>query len=89
MPIRFPKMHIAQSVVNQILNVADGIPARTQAAPTLPPPAVPNTVEQSSQLDRLLAQPTSDALPGIDQAPDPGGTLNGGKLLDTLLEPEG
>lgn len=88
MPIRFPKHHIAKSVVSQILNVADGLVTSSQSSPQSPIPDVPATAGQSAALDDALAQPISEELPGINQAPDPGGTLNGDRLLDTILEPE-
>lgn len=88
MPIRFPKHHIAKSVVNQILNVADGLPRNgSQDDPVAPIPNVPSTAEQSVGLDERLSTPISEPLPGIDEAPDPGATLNGDRLLDTVLEP--
>ena len=86
MAIKFPKMHIAESVVNRLMNLADDLP-EPQAATAAPVPTVPNTALQSIDLDQALAQPVSGALPGIDQAPDPGATLNGAPLLDTVLEP--
>lgn len=87
MPIKFPRMHIANSVVNRILNIADGI---EESAPSVSvaPPVVPDTVEaQSTVLDAALATPTP-ALPPIDQAPDAGATLGGKPLLATVLEPD-
>lgn len=87
--IKFPKMHIAESVVNRILNVADGIPAQaSQAVQNPPPPIVPETAQQGAMLDAQLATPPTDALPGLDQAPDAGATVAGKPLLDTLLEPK-
>lgn len=78
-------MHIATSVVNRILNVADGVPA--MPAPVTPPPAIPNPAMQSVALDRALASPPSQELPGIDQTPDPGAVAAGDPLLETLLKP--
>ena len=86
--IKFPKVHIATSVVNRILNIADGIPdAGSQAARIAPEPNVPDTATQSLILDETLASPIPGALPGIDQAPDPGATAGGATLLSTMLEP--
>lgn len=56
MSIKFPKVHIAQSVVNRILNVADGIEAKRAAtalvdrAPNIAPP-------QGEVLDAELGAP--------------------------------
>lgn len=55
--IRFPKMHIAQSVVNRILNVADGInasrPSNVDRAP-----GSPEVATESVVLDQNLNAPT-------------------------------
>lgn len=89
MTVKFPKVHIATSVVNRILNVADGMPDNGSQAAQTPEPVVPDTGAQSLMLDEKLAQETPGALPGLDQAPDPGGTVQGRPLLDTLVNPEG
>ncbi len=90
MTIKFPKMHVAESVVNRILNIADGIPDQgSQAATVAPQPAVPDSTGQGIALDAQIASAAPGALPGIDQAPDAGGTLSGRPLLDTLVNPEG
>lgn len=90
MGIRFPRMHVAESVVNRILNTAESL-QRSQIGFSVPPrtpePAVPDTVKQGVELDAALAQPTP-ALPGIGTAPDPGGTAAGENLLETVLQPE-
>lgn len=88
--IHFPKLHIATSVVNRILNIADGIP--DQAPPVLPGPAGPNVPDprlQSYQLDQALAQAPPQNVPGLNQAPDPGALASGDPLLDTMLKPGG
>lgn len=83
--IKFPKVHIATSVVNRILNIADGIP--TPGAASVAVPDVPDSIAQSTALNQKLAEPLQ-ALPGIDKTPDPGATVSGRPLLDTLLQPE-
>lgn len=89
--IRFPRKHIAESVVNRILNVADGLeldmltlpgPSRVQA-----PPVATNVQDQGAALDTELLTPP-DATVGIEQAPDPGGTVAGKPLLATMLDPK-
>jgi hypothetical protein len=89
MTIKFPKVHIATSVVNRILNVADGLPDVPRAPASAPLSSMPDTATQSAILDEKLATSQPGALPGIDQAPDPGGTLTGRPLLETLVDPEG
>ncbi len=88
MTIKFPKVHIATSVTNRILNIADGLPDSASQAISAPEPRVPDTSLQSAELDSALATP-QPGLPGLDQAPDPGGTLTGRPLLDTLVDPQG
>ena len=87
--IKFPKIHIATSVVNRILNMADGIPDVGSQATRTAEPQVPDTATQSLALDSKLSLGPPGALPGIDQAPDAGGTLSGRPLLDTLVDPQG
>lgn len=89
MTIKFPKVHIATSVVNRIMNIADGMPDGASQAVVAPEPRIPDTETQSAVLDEKLAAPQPGALPGLDQAPDPGGTVTGRPLLDTLVNPEG
>ena len=83
--IKFPRMHIAESVVNRILNVADGMPDQGGGVEQ-PRPAVPDTELTGAQLNRDLSQPIGP-LPGLDAAPDPGATASGDPLLRTLLKP--
>lgn len=61
MPIRFPKMHIAESVSNRILNLADDMRAGGFMQPKLAEPSMPElppapTLE-GAQLDAQLATP--------------------------------
>lgn len=83
MSIRFPKMHIAQSVVNRILNVADGI----QPSPTpAPPPAAPDPAQvavQGAAIDYKLHSPDTGPLPGIEATPE---VALGKPVLNTLIE---
>lgn len=83
--IKFPRVHIAKSVVNRILNMADGMP--NNAAPKPMAPRVPDTMAQGANLDAALSSPLDAALPGIDNAPEPGATASGKPLLDTLMQP--
>lgn len=86
--IKFPKVHIAASVVNRILDVASGIQDEQRVADATRAPLAPGptVAMQSVALDQKLAQGTPD-VGGIDQAPDPGATLAGDPLLQTLMKP--
>lgn len=87
--IKFPQLHIAESVTNRILNIADGLPDRgSRASVPTPPPSVPETRDQGAAIDAALVQPLPAELPGIGESPDPGATVGGAPLLETLLEPE-
>ena len=86
--IKFPKVHIATSVMSRILDLADGIPdpAPPSDGPRAPTGAVADTATQSQAIDARVSQATPD-VGGIDKAPDPGATLSGDSLLDTMLTP--
>ena len=86
--IKFPKHHIATSVVNRILNMADGIEAdRVSAAPLNAPPLPDDIALQSQTLNTALQTPPAETIP-LNAAPDPGGTVAGKPLLATMLDPE-
>ena len=55
MSIRFPRIHLAESVSNRILNIADGVPS----SPVLPmaPPIQPDVPAQGAVLDAQLQTP--------------------------------
>lgn len=95
MPIRFPRMHVAQSVVNRILNVADELVA--QRAPAVPEPhPAPEPADPTipgAELDLALREPLAP-MPPIDEGnpADPSAnaaeaTLSGGRPLQGLLDP--
>lgn len=92
MPVKFPRMHIAASTANRILNIADQIEMHGGAPMPIvakPDPAVPyTTAEQGAKIDAQLSTPTPP-MPQLGQAPDPGGTLEGKPALSTVLNPEG
>lgn len=85
--IKFPKVHIATSVVNRILEVADGVAAvNASGTPRAPVTPVTTAPIQGAILDEKLAQATPD-VGTVDQAPDPGATVAGDNLMQTLLKP--
>lgn len=80
--IRFPRMHIASSVVNRIMNLAQSVPpAITPAAM----PDVPDASKQGEQLDQALAQqPGPMAAPEDAEAVAAASALNGGSAAEAL-----
>lgn len=91
--IKFPKMHIAASVQNRILNVRDELLSERRAeAPEriTPPPSVPDAQPQSVGIEEALAGETPGAAmpplePGADSAAAAGSVLEGGTALEGLL----
>lgn len=87
--IKFPRIHIAESVTNRILNLADGLPDARQAGQDVARDAqayVPDAQGLGRVLDQKLAQaPATGAT--MAQAPDPGATLEGENLLTTFTTP--
>lgn len=87
--IKFPRVHIATSVVNRILNVADGISATsgTRTEPSVPDP----TLEGAALTARLAEQvppvgevggPESQTANAAEAVISGGSPLQG--LLDTV-----
>ena len=66
--IRFPRMHMAASVTNRILNIADGMPLPQPSLAA--PPTLPDIEQQGEVLDAQLETPlTPTELPaGADGA---------------------
>lgn len=83
MTLRFPKMHIADSVVNRILNASDEI--EVAVAPAMPPSIPADPAEQGAVIDEALQTPVA---PMPEQTPNPGATVQGENLIDNLLTPE-
>jgi len=86
--IKFPRVHIATSVTNRILDIADGITPPTVApnaasAPVAPGPTV---AMQGAAIDAKLSQATPD-VGTVENSPDPGATLSGSPLMQTFLTP--
>lgn len=71
--IKFPRVHIAESVKNRILNTRDELNssrAPAAAAPPAPPPSVPDPELEGAELDNNIAQPPGE-LPPLETA-EPG-----------------
>lgn len=95
MPINFPSMHIAASVANRILNVADEVGRATPATPAAPVPVappVPDPAPQGEALNQQLATPIAPMppveAPGEPQAADAAASVaSGGTVLGGFLRP--
>ncbi len=90
--IRFPQVHIAESVKNRILNVRDELAQPTPDSAASSPesgtvdrtPAVPDTSVQGEAIEEGLSDaPASPQMgePGSDTAMAVGSILNGGSAL--------
>jgi hypothetical protein len=86
MTIRFPKIHIAESVSNRILNIADGLPS----SPGLPmaAPVPPDVPAQGAALDMQLQTPMVEAeLPAGADGAVVGAALGGDNLVNAAVDP--
>lgn len=89
MPIPFPKMHIAESALNRVLNAIE----ENQAGLGLPMPTpdmVPNPTRQSLELDDKLSQPPlpAEPPPGTEQTVNNemlASSMTGGSPFDGAL----
>ncbi len=95
--IHIPKVHIAESVVNRILNVRDEIHSPGSVSPgsgiavPVAPVAVPDSTQQSEIVDQAisLSQPgivPELGEPGSDSAAVFGSVMQGGSALDGLIK---
>ncbi len=81
--IRYPKMHVAQSTANRIINIANGIDS-TVVQPSAP--VLPDPMAQSEELTAAMKTP-----PGAMQAPEGAeatsveASLTGGDPLSALV----
>jgi hypothetical protein len=65
--LKFPRMHIAQSVVNRIINIANQVQPSSEPAPIDLIPNVPDPTAQGAAIDAAISTP-----PGAAAMP-PGG----------------
>ena len=92
--MRFPQHHIATSVTNRILNVADELESNAIQQGVLVRPHLPplfgNPARQGAIIDaQLEAKATQPGpTPPLNAAPDPGGSVAGKPLLATMLDPK-
>lgn len=71
--IKFPRVHVAESVVNRILNTRDELKAGRSPAPAptpAPAPPVPDPTIPGAELDLELAQPPPANVPPLEQDPE-------------------
>lgn len=91
MSIPFPKLHIATSVLNRILNAMEGEPSLSITTPAMQAPPIPPDPElEGAQLDQSLAKPVDPVAVPPDQqdAADQGALDNsvmGGSPFDGAL----
>lgn len=79
MPIPFPKVHIAQSAINRILNAIDGEPSF--ALTDMQPPIPPDPTVEGASLDNTLTQPVA----GADVPPEEQPAVNQGMVENSAL----
>ena len=83
--IRFPRMHVAQSTSNRIINVARGLPAPAQGNPL--PPELPDVTSQGQLLDAQLATPPGPAaLPAGTDGAVASASLAGDSLTNPAVD---
>jgi hypothetical protein len=86
--IKFPKLHIAESVLNRVFNTLDG--ELESFNPPMDAPVVPDPTAEGAAVDQqasTIPAPAS-APPGQEQAVDDGAmasSLTGGSPLDGAL----
>jgi hypothetical protein len=86
---KFPRIHIAESVVNRILNINDTLQAGKemegiQGSMPDAPPSVPDPTLEGGAINMALAKPTEPVALGGATAPLAGAVAGGGDLLQSL-----
>ncbi len=96
MPIQFPKLHIAQSVLNRIQNTLEetgplGVGNKALTPPAfVPPPSVPDPTALGMAIDEKVEQPVAPAEvpPGTEEDANNGmleASVMGGSPFDGAL----
>lgn len=79
MPIQFPRVNIATSVVNRILNVADGLGMNSTIN------EVPDVPQGTEQLGAAVEAGATSPVPELEQSDPLAGTVGrGDNLIDEL-----
>lgn len=85
--IRFPKMHIAQSVQNRILNLIDDLPSPTAGLPATVQPSVPGRHPLNEQITAQVGEPLPPvAAPADAEALAVGSAVAGESSADALQQ---
>lgn len=80
--MRFPRIHVATSVRNHILNAADNIPPVVRVTPA---PNIPNGAQAGAAIDAAVSTPLATMAAPMDaDAIAVGSTLEGGSSADAL-----
>ena len=89
MTIKTPRMHVAESTVNRILNVADGLRDTVVRQPSLPD--MPDVGAQGEALDNALATPqgTDVTLPPGGAQAIPQAVVEGEELIPAITDASG
>lgn len=72
--IKFPRVHIAKSVVNRILNARDELEGSMQPAGAgleLPPPNVPDPTLAGAVIDEKVHTPPPENVPPLETPAEP------------------
>lgn len=90
MPIPFPKIHIAESVLNRIFNTMDDMDAAKSVTSPMLPPVPPDPTRLGLQLDEEVSTPLMPAAPpaGLEPSADAGmleSSVQGGSPFDGVL----
>ena len=88
MPIKFPQLHIAESVLNRVFNTLEG--ELQSFNPPMEAPLVPDPAAEGVAIEEQTATPPAPAAapPGQEQAVEDGAmasSLTGGSPLDGAL----
>lgn len=86
--IKFPTNHIAESVVNRILMVAEGLEPPQKPVETRAPATSANVPAQSALIDQQAFSQPPSMLPPLAQVPNQAEIVQGKPTLPALLEPE-
>lgn len=83
--LRFPRMHVAQSVVNRIINTAQGVQQNMLPPPSIP--SMPDVAGQGAALDQAMQTPPQGAaLPPGGEGAIVQSTLEGADMVPAIVD---